>query len=99
MHDLGIYHGNINKENIVIHQYEGIKITGFSKSCWIDQIDNELLLNNSYGIKCSNVQELLQYEIEEIETIHISDFVRDLIKTSLIKTNEVKVSNNDKENV
>lgn len=69
LHDANIFHCNLTKDNIVYNEYEGIKLTGFTNSLWIDQISEDYLLNNSYGKPCSNIKELLELEINMINKI------------------------------
>lgn len=67
LHKMGIYHGNITKNNIVYNEYEGVKLAGFSDSLWIDQIDDQFLSNNLYGIPCTTIDELLNLELKMVE--------------------------------
>jgi tRNA A-37 threonylcarbamoyl transferase component Bud32 len=69
LHKLGIIHNDITKENIVCNEYEGIKLTGFSESMWIDSIDEQFLLNNLYGVPCSSIEELLNLELNKVNDI------------------------------
>lgn len=97
LHHVGIFHGNLTKDNIVYNQYEGIKLTGFSEAMWIDTMDDEqFLLNNQYG-PCSTIEELLQLELKMIDKI----FERDSI--NLDGKSELKIDDHfhssDEENV
>lgn len=75
LHKLGIIHNNITKENIVYNEYEGVKLTNFSEALWIDEIDEQFLLNNSYGKSCSSIEELLELEINQIIQIFKLDLI------------------------
>jgi len=74
LHKMGIFHGNINKDNIVCDEYEDIKLVDFSESLWIDSIDEQYLLNNSYGKACLNIEELLNLELNKINEIFDIEF-------------------------
>jgi len=89
MHDMKIYHGNINKNNIMFNQYEGIRLIDFSNSCWIDEINKDLLINNSYEKICTTNDELLQLEIEMVNNIYMVDQLRSIFNNSEIK-DEIK---------
>lgn len=75
LHKMGIFHGNTNKENFVYNEYEGIKLTDFSEALWIDEIDEQILLNNSYGKSCTSIEELLELELNKINEIFEFDLI------------------------
>jgi hypothetical protein len=100
LHNVGIFYGNICKDNIVYNEYEGVKLTDFSKSLWIDQIDKRFLLNNPYCTSCSNIEELLELELNKINEI----FILDKEITGVDSTDELKIiddhfHSSDEENV
>lgn len=81
LHKMGIFYNNLRKENIVYNEYEGVRLINFSEAIWIDQIDEQFLLNNSYGKSCSNIEELLKEELDTINEI----FLIDSLKSSDLK--------------
>jgi hypothetical protein len=98
LNNIGIFHGNIHKDNVVYNEYEGVKLTEFSGAQWIDQIDDQFLLNNPYGTPCLNILELLNLELRIIDDIF------DVDEEDLKITDEIKIVDNhfhssDEENV
>ena len=97
LHKMGIFHGNINKDNIVYNEYEGVKLTNFSEALWIDEIDEKFLLNNSYGKPCSNIEELLGLELNKINEIF--DFLNNDGTVKEKNSNDDHLHSSDEENV
>jgi serine/threonine protein kinase len=69
LHKIGIFHGNINKDNIVYDDNQSLKIENFNNALWIDEINDQFLTNNLYGVPCSTIDELLELELKIVDEI------------------------------
>lgn len=109
LHKMGILYNNVRKENIVYNEYGGIRLINFSEAIWIDQIDEQFLLNNSYGKSYSNIQELCTEELYKINEIFLIDSInssdlkfinldKEIIKEKR-KANDDRFHSSDEENV
>lgn len=97
LHKMGIFYNNLTKENIVYNEYEGIKLANFCDSLWFDEIDEQFLLYNSYGKSCSNIEELLELELNKINEIFDLESIDETIIE--IKSNDDHFHSSDEENV
>lgn len=65
LHALGIYHGDIHPDNIVVIDGTSPKLIDFGASLYLSEITDRELLTNRYDTTIDNIQDLLAAEIAE----------------------------------
>jgi tRNA A-37 threonylcarbamoyl transferase component Bud32 len=65
IHNLGIYHGDIHEENIVIRGND-VRIIDYGTTRFISDIDNLDFYETAEGLIPSSIEELLRLELEDV---------------------------------
>ena len=63
LHQLGIFHGDINQHQFVTNQYGELKLIHFKLACWIDEIKTDQF--QTYHELARNANHLIELEVQE----------------------------------
>lgn len=70
LHDLGIYHGDLTENNIVVDlSYDEIFLIDFGRSKFIKDITDDDLKENIFGEESENLEDFLSAEIDQVDFI------------------------------
>lgn len=68
LHDLGIYHGDLTENNIVVDlSHDEIFLIDFGRSKFIEDITDDDLKENIFGEESENLEDFLSAEIEQVD--------------------------------